>query len=191
MVDYLKELGKYVKTEKQKAMDPDFLKGADTYTVWDDVEIGQEQVAELTFEVKAEDMKYFAEAALDPNPLFHDEEYAKNSPYGELVAHPCFLVPIGFWCNQTGQGTWVRTPGARNPGQKIEWYEPIKVGDVITLKRRTFDKYIKRGKYYLTDQIDFVDQNGVLKARRYATLILPKTREDVRKFMRGERGVEV
>jgi hypothetical protein len=32
----------YIETEKQRALDPDFLKGADTYTAWDEVEIGKE-----------------------------------------------------------------------------------------------------------------------------------------------------
>lgn len=191
MVDWLKELRKYVETEKQKAMDPDFLKSADSYTAWDEVEVGREFPVETKFEVKAEDIISYSKAALDHNPIFNNEEAAKRSPYGGLIAHPCFVVPISFWCAQAGHGTWVRTPGARNPGQKLEWYEPFRPGDVISIKRKSYDKYVKRGKYYLTDQIDFIDQHGTLKARRWVTLILPKTREDVRKFMRGERGLEV
>ena len=192
MVDYLKELKKHVKTEKQRVFDPDFVKDADKYLAWDEVEIGMELPPEQTFEVKAEDIKAYAEAALDPNPLFHDEEYAKNSPYGGLIASPGFYVQIVFWCTGKGHGSsWSKTPGARNPGQKVEFYEPIRPGDVITIKRKAYDKWVKRGKYYITHQSDFVDQNGVLKLTAWGTLILPKTRADVMKFMKGERGLEV
>jgi len=191
MVDWLKELRKYMETDKQKTMDPDFMKGADSYTSWDEVEIGKEFPVEMKFEIKAEDLISFAKAALDDNPIFTDEEAARKSPFGGLIGHPCFLVPISFWCSQSGHGTWVRTPGSRNPGQRLEWYEPFRPGDIISIKRKSYDKWIKRGKYYLSDQIDFIDQNGTLKARRWVTLILPKTREDVLKFMRGERGVAV
>jgi len=190
-MDYLDEMRKYVRTEKQKAFEIDFLKGAENYETWDEVEMGKHYVAENTFEVKAEDMKFYAEAVLDNNPLFHDEEYAKKSPWGGLVPHPLFITEIAFWCGGTGTGSWARTPGARNPGQVIEFYEPFRVGDVITVKQYSYDKWIKRGKYYLTYQNDYIDQNGTLKARWWGTLILPRTREDIVKFTRGERGLEV
>lgn len=102
-----------------------------------------------------------------------------------------FITQIAFRCIGKGAANWIRTPGARNPGQRMEFYEPIEVGDVITLKMRSYDKCIKRGKYYLTYECDFVDQRGRLKARWWATLILPKTKEDIIRFMRGERALEV
>jgi len=188
---YLEEMAKYHKTERQKAFGYDFLQGAEKYEVWDEIQVGSEAVSPITFEVKAEDLKAYAEGVPDANPLFHDEEYAKKSPYGQLVAHPIFTTMILFWCLQRGHGTWIRTPGSGNPGQILEWYEPIRVGDVITLKTTAYDKWIKRGKYYMRYQVDFIDQNQRLKARQWVTLILPKTREDLLKFQKGEHALEI
>ena len=71
-----------------------------------------------------------------------------------------------------------------------EFYEPIRVGDVIRLRTKPHDRWIKRKKYYLTYQMDFIDQNDVIKMRHWVTLILPKTRADLIRFMKGEHALE-
>jgi len=186
-------LEKYFKTEKQRIFSTDFFSNADKYEVWDEIDFSdiKEVEGENKFEIKAEDLIYYAEAIEDNNPLMIDEEYAKNSPYGGLVAHPLFSTTICFWCvGVGGKGNWIRTPGARNPGQVIEIYDELKVGETITLKIKPHDRYIKRGKCYLTYQMDLYNQDNVLKYRMYATLILPRTREDIKKFLVGIRGLE-
>jgi len=184
---------KNFKTEKQRVFSTDFFTKADKYEAWDEIDFSnlKEVDGENTFEIKAEDLKYYAEAVGDDNPLMIDEEYAKKSPYGGLVAHPLFSTTICFWCvGVEGKGNWIRTPGARNPGQVIEIYEGFKVGEIIHIKIKPHDRYIKRGKCYLTYQMDAYNQNNVLKTRMYATLILPRTREDIKKFLAGIRGRE-
>jgi acyl dehydratase len=185
---------RFFKTEKHRQFDTDFFKDAEDYEAWDEIDFESEEEipGEQTFQIKAEDMKFYAEAALDDNPLINDEEHAKNSPWGELVPHPIFITQMAFWCvGVKGRGNWVRTPGARNPGQHIELHEPFLVGETIHVKARPHDRYIKRGKYYLQYKTDFYNQDNVKKATWIATLILPRTRADIRKFLEGKRGVEV
>ncbi|MGD0277547.1 MAG: MaoC family dehydratase [Syntrophales bacterium] len=185
---------KYIQTEKQRQFDTDFFKNAESYEVWEEIDFSNltEVEGEQEFEIKAEDMKYFAEAVMDDNPLLMDEEYAKSSPHGQLMAHPVFVTQIIFWCIGTrGRGNWIRTPGARNPGQQIEMYEDFHVGEMIHIKMKPYDRYIKRGKYYLRYQIDLYNQDEVKKATAIGTLILPKSRDDIRKFLKGLRGLDV
>jgi len=189
-VDYLKELAKYVKTQKQKIFDFDFLKNADKYEVWDEIDFNRESTSKITYEVTLEDLKSYAEGALDTNPLFVDEDYAKKSVYGEIISHPNFSIVILFWCLREGIGDWIRTPGSINPGHRWEFYEPFRVGDIIRVKTKPYDRWIKRGRHYLTYQMDFIDQNDRLKQRYWCTLILPKTRADVAKIMKGEHVIE-
>lgn len=185
-------LDRYLKTEKQKTFDYNFLRNSDNYEAWDEVEFGEEFDGEQVFEIKAEDMVAYADSVSDSNPLFTDEEYARKSPYGELVPHPLFLTQITFWCiGVKGEGNWIRTPGARNPGQRIELYDQFRVGERIHIKQKAYDRYIKRGKYYLTYQVDLYNQHNVKKATWWVTLVLPKTKADILKFARGERGVKV
>lgn len=185
---------KYIKTEKQKVFDTDFFKDADSYEVWDEIDFSdiQEVDGEQPFEIKAEDIKFYSGAVMDDNPLMNDEEYAKKSQYGGLIPHPIFATQIIFWCIGTkGRGNWIRTPGARNPGQHIEIYENFRVGEVIHIKMKPYDRYIKRAKYYLRYQIDLYNQDNVKKGMAIGTLILPKTRNDVKKFLEGMRGVKI
>jgi acyl dehydratase len=186
------DLAKYFKTEKHFNFSTDFFTHAENYEVWDEIDFSdlKEVDGENTFEIKAEDLKFYAEGCLDDNPLMTDEEVAKKSPYGGLVAHPLFSTTICFWCvGVKGKGNWIRTPGARNPGQVVEIFEYFKVGETIHIKMKPHDRYIKRGKCYLEYQMNAYNQDNVLKYRMYATLILPRTREDIRKFLKGLRGL--
>lgn len=184
---------RFLKTEKQKKFSTDFLRDAEEYEAWADIDFksGAEIPGEQTFLIKAEDMITYAEGVLDDNPLMVNEEYAKKSPDGGLIPHPLFLVQIGFWCiGVKGRGNWIRTPGARNPGQDIEIYEPFRIGETIHIKMQPYDRYIKRKKNYLKYRIDYYNQNNVKKATWILTLILPKTKEDIKKFVEGFRALE-
>jgi acyl dehydratase len=190
----LQNFERFFRTEKHRQFDTDFFKDAEDYEAWDEIDFKSEEEipGEQTYTITAEDMKFYAEASLDDNPLMHDEELAKNSAYGGLVSHPLFITQMAFWCiGVKGRGNWVRTPGARNPGQEIEFFEQFRVGETIHVKMRPHDRYIKRGKYYLQYKADFYNQDDVKKASWIATLILPKTKADIQKFLAGERGVDV
>jgi len=192
-MSYIDEMKKYQKTAKQKEFGPDFLvkDNIETMEFWDTIEIGKESEVPIKFEVKAEDMMAYAEGVPDDNKIFYDAEYARKCGHDGLVAHPMFGTQIAFWVLRKGHGSWIRTPGARNPGQIIEWFDPIRVGDIITVKQRGYDKWEKRGKFYVRYVQEYYDQKGNLKTRAYGTLILPRTKEDVMKFVKGERGLKV
>ena len=169
----------FLTTKKQKAFEHDFFQRAGGYQKWEDVDFDGVYDIEKTFIVEVEDIQNYSEGILDDNPLFNDEEAAKKGPYGGLIAHPLFLTPIGFWLTgDSGPGSWIRTPGAINPGQIIEFYEPIRPGDIIRAKSRFHDKWIKRGKRYLTFLTEYYNQKDQMVAKWWITLILPRSRGD-------------
>ena len=187
-----KNLAKYFKTEKHHQFSTDFFTNAENYEVWDEIDFSNlaEVDGENTFTIKAEDLKFYAEGCLDNNPYMTDEEFVKKSPYGELVPHPIFVTTLAFWCiGIKGKGNWIRTPGARNPGQQIIIYENFKVGETIHIKLRPYDRYEKRGKYYLTYAINFYNEKNILKSTWLMSLILPRTRDEIKKFLKGIRGL--
>jgi acyl dehydratase len=190
---YYKELEKYFKTEKAKQFTTNFFTDAENYEVWDEIDFLDmaEGDGENTFTIKAEDLKAYAEGCLDNNLYMTDEDFAKKSTYGGLVPHPIFVTTLAFWCiGIKGRGNWIRTPGARNPGQEIIIHENFRVGETIHAKLRPYDRYEKRGKYYLKDTIDFYNEKNVKKATWILTLILPRTRDEIRKFLKGIRGLK-
>ena len=64
----------------------------------------------------------------DINPLYRDEEYAKNTRYGRLIAPPNWLYSVF--------PTWVSVglPGVHgfHSGNDWEFYKPVFEGDTIT-----------------------------------------------------------
>lgn len=173
----------YLETEKQRGFERDFIAGWDGYETWDGVEIGVPHRAPREFVVAEEDVLSYNRAVGETDPLMVDPEYAHtHSPTRQLVAHPLFLTAVIFHCiGPEGPGSWIRTPGARNPFQKMEILEPVVVGETLTITTRTVDRFVRRGLHYLTN-LNEVHAGPTLKARSWATLILPPTREDVRAF---------
>lgn len=181
------KVGEYLETEKQRGFSRDFTEGWEEYETWDTVEIGRSNESVRTFTVEEEDVLSYNRALGETDPLMVDPEYAReHSPTGRIIAHPLFLTTIIFYVSTGGVGTWVRTPGARNPGQRIEIIEPVQVGDEVEVSSVTVDRWLRRGKHYITNLSEFT-VDGRLVARWWGTLIIPPTREAVRAFAEALR----
>jgi acyl dehydratase len=176
----LMRLAGYPTTMKQRDFDWDFLAGVDRYEVWDEIEIGSSGTCSRTFVVEEEDIVSFNLSALESDPLLVDPEHARG--HGGLLHHPLFVVQVVFYCIDTGIGSWIRSPGARNPGQLIEVFEPFRLGEEITATITHVDKWIRRGHHYLEDRVELTNQAGVAKATWHVRLLLPPTRAELRRW---------
>jgi acyl dehydratase len=87
----------------------------------------------------------FAETISDTNPLHVDPEAAGNGPYGGLVAPPSFAVTF-----RNGRHFFEHVPrfGRQgfDAGKDVEFVEPIRPGDSITLKSYVKEIYEKTGR---------------------------------------------
>jgi len=177
-------LNQHVHTEKQRRFPKDFLSGWQEYETWEQATVGQSGKGQRVFEITAEDIVAYNVACGETDPLMVDIEHAaKFSPTGQVLQHPIFVTAIAFYSlGESGIGSWIRTPGARNPHQDIEVFEPFRYGEQITTTVTTHDKFMQRGKPYLQIKLDFHNEMGVLKARWYCSLILPPTRADIARF---------
>ncbi len=177
-------LNKYIETEKQRHFSRDFLAGWENYETWENATVGQSGPAQRVFEIAEEDVLSYNRACGETDPLMVDPSYARNhSPTGELLQHPIFVTAIAFYSlGEKGIGTWIRTPGARNPHQRIEILKPFRYGEKITTTVTTSEKFVQRGKHSLQMLLDFRNEKGALKARWWCSLILPATRADVSRF---------
>ena len=81
--------------------------------------------------LNASTLRRMALSSGDYNPLYMDEDYAKKSPYGSLVAPPWGLVgievTIAARAGMPGLHAWFR-------GTTLEWYQPVKLGDFVYSK---------------------------------------------------------
>jgi len=98
--------------------------------------------------VEKEPIRRFAAAIGDPNPLYHDEAYARKLGYRSIIAPPGFAVEYCFPI-KTGQMTMrFRPPFARNlnGGNEFEFIQPIQAGDTISVTSRLADIYERDGR---------------------------------------------
>ncbi len=120
-----------------------------------EVEVGR-------FEVSRDQILAFCEAVGETNPLYTDEQVAAAGPWGGLVAPPAFYSTA-----RVGQGP---DPKVRfgnhtlNAGQRIELFEPIRPGDVITARARVKDVFEKTGRsgrmVFVVRQTTYSNQKG-------------------------------
>jgi len=98
----------------------------------------------VTTEIERGAIIRFAQAIEDDNPVFNDEEAARKSQYGGLVAPPTFLrsvrssrreVPFDIPFNNALDG-----------GSDWEYFEPVRPGDLITAVSRITDMQERSGR---------------------------------------------
>jgi acyl dehydratase len=140
---------------------------------------------QLEYEVTRRDIKRFAQAIGDHNPLYCDEDYAMTTKYKTIVAPPLFChafafedVPIeNLQTDGSPKETDVPLPAKKMVGgaSVFENYIRIKPGDKILVKAKIKDIYAKRGKsgelYFIVLETCFYNQANELAAKETATFV--------------------
>jgi acyl dehydratase len=142
------------------------------------------------FPVEAGHILMFARSVADPNPIYADEEYAKGTEVGSIIAPPTFVQAsaqfdedyvlrpkIGQpWFGSGKEATGVQREsgggGGGNGGglhaeQHFEYHRPLRAGDVLTATNKagkTWEKEGRRsGKLLFNEFItEYRDQDGEL-----------------------------
>lgn len=171
-------------TQRQRGFTSDFLATWRDNEFWDEYEVGNPETDPRVFDVLEEDVLAYNLSVGETHPLYVDPEYARvHAPGGTLVVHPVFATTVVFWFSQPGrQGSWIRTPGARNPFQRFEIREPIRVGDRLRLTQDNSDRFWRRGNAYATTHAVIEDQRKSPKVEVWGTLILPPDVDAVQKY---------
>jgi acyl dehydratase len=143
------------------------------------------------FPVEAGQIMLFARAIGDPNPIYSDEEHARATEVGGIIAPPTFVqanahyapdYPLrprigepwfGSGREATGGPMSTEAGGGEGGGtplhaeQHYEYHRPLRSGDVLTVESRpgeTWEKEGRRSGRLLFSEIvtEFRDQNGEL-----------------------------
>jgi acyl dehydratase len=145
--------------------------------------IGVEKVRQ--YDVTQRDIKRFAQAIGETNPLHFDEDYAKSSRHGAIVAPPLFCQMFAFEdvppnrLPNDGSPIEVDIPvpaqRAIGGGSSYEIFQRVKAGDKIIAKSTLQDVFIKNGKsgklYFIVVCTKFSNQKNELVAKETATYI--------------------
>ena len=133
-------------------------------------------------------IRRYAEAIDDPNPLYGDDEYARNSRYGSIIAPPGFWGWKTKWAQSEGgyadpKGGLVAAlakagftnPAAVNVGEEYEFFCPIRPGDTLIATSEITDISEREGRtgkmVFIITETTYVNQNGDVVARTRGTMI--------------------
>ena len=149
--------------------------------------IGRESAPQYCEVTKAA-IRRFAQAIGDDSPLYYDEAYAAKTQWGGIVAPPTFFFTLGYYDDSPstklredgrpiGTKLDVPLPVSRTVGgaSSFDLGEPIRPGDVITVRKKVADVYSKEGKsgllYFTILETTYVNQKGEMVARERASFI--------------------
>lgn len=98
-------------------------------------------------------IRRYAQAISDLNPLYIDEEFAKKSKYGGIIAPPTFIFDVSHdifaEVGEDGRDlSRVTIPNlnAVRGGNEYQVFELARPGDIINRRRKVTDIYEKKGK---------------------------------------------
>jgi acyl dehydratase len=114
------------------------------------------------YEIEKGMLQRFAQAIDDPNPLWQNEEYARKSRYGGIIAPPTFVLTIGF--EQIQQQILAPTPTGTilHGDTTLEYYQSIRPGDVITATLKITNIRQRQGEkgrtVFISFEITYINQ---------------------------------
>lgn len=99
-------------------------------------------------EVIEQDIDLFSTVSGDMNPIHLDEKYARDTIFGERIAHGMLsgaIISAALSCSLPG-------PGSVYLSQNLKFLSPIKIGDVIEIKLKVLEK-IPQNRVKVSTQI--------------------------------------
>jgi len=130
-----------------------------TYMYFGDLKLGME--AELAPAVIEKDKMVAFARDYDNIPLHTDEEYAKTTPFGRLIA-PGVMSFVSVWAKYL-EVDFFGDELLAGKSTKIEWMKPVYAGDVLTGKARVTNLVKRNEKNGLAEvTIDVYNQDGDL-----------------------------
>jgi acyl dehydratase len=96
-------------------------------------------------EVEKETVRRVADALGDPNPLWRDDEYARKTSHGGIIAFPIAFHPSSRAGNPN---VHYESParGSAVGGDEWEFFEPVRPGDTITVTTKKVDFFEREGR---------------------------------------------
>jgi 3-hydroxybutyryl-CoA dehydratase len=123
--------------------------------------------AELSRIIAEEDVMSFADLTGDWNPVHVDEEAAKQSRFGQRIAHG--ILVAGHV--SAALGTKLPGPGAIYLGQTLRFEKPVYIGDTVTTRVEVTGTIPEKRRVRITTSCS--NQRGEIVLTGEALLLMP------------------
>ena len=128
----------------------------------------------VVIEVEKGMIKRLAEAVEDPNPLWQDEEYARKSKYGRIIAPPGFLH-TAMMVGKKLEFPQLASMTTLDGGGDWQYFIPIKAGDRLTFTSKLTNVRAREGEtgkaLFLATEMTWRNQEGGKVAVNHSTII--------------------
>ena len=111
------------------------------------------------------DVRAFAEASGDHNPVHLDDDYAQTTRFGKRIAHGMLVAGL----ISAVLGTQLPGPGTIYLGQELNFKAPVYIGDTITAEIEVAN--VREGKPIAILTTNCTNQDGTLVIEGKATVL--------------------
>lgn len=120
-------------------------------------------------------IRRFAIASLETDPIYYDEQYAKSTPYGGIIAPPNFARTFYIPPIRPVEGEILPIRGRIHATQKYEYLKPIKAGDVVFSRSTLLSAKEVHGRHgaslFVTFEHAALDEQGASYCLGYNTCV--------------------
>ncbi len=130
-----------------------------------------------TYEVGKEKIKEYAKAIKNFDPYYLDDDFAKKSKYGAIIAPPTFAVVFGAYLIEpvfTDKDLNLNMAMLVHGEQELEFLEVVKAGDSITTSAKIVDIKNKEKLDVIAVEIKSKNQHGKDVSRGIYTFVVRK-----------------
>ena len=124
--------------------------------------------ASFTKTVTESDINLYAGISGDFNPAHMDAEHAKNTMFGQRIAHG--MLSAGFISNVLGNQ--LPGPGTIYMGQELKFVKPVYIGDTVTATVTVAERMEEKNRLKLDTVV--TNQRGEAVITGTATVMPPK-----------------
>lgn len=139
-------------------------------------ELMQQEVAVGTFAITAQQIREFAEAVGDLNPLYLDPDAARQAGYPDVIAPPTFCMHL------RGGKVLPEVPlepglASLHAGQELEFNDEIYAGRTYTVVARLAEVYEKTGR---SGPLGVIVREMLIKDENGGTVMALRERQMIR-----------
>jgi 3-hydroxybutyryl-CoA dehydratase len=134
--------------------------------VFEDLNVG-DLISTIHWFVTPDDIKMAAEAFFDDNPLYYDQDFAKETEWKGIIAPFYFLDATFRWVVFLSRGGMRHGNHTINAHGTLENFLPVRPGDRLVGKMWVEEKFEKRGKNFLTWRMEVLNEDGEMVARKF------------------------
>ena len=131
----------------------------------------------IIFDIEKQRVKFFSKATGQTDPVYFDEDIAKERGFPSLLAPPTFLTTVSHEQKNPYQYLYDLSIDMKNvlhAGQSYKYYDLVFAGDQITMESKIKNMYDKKNGslQFIEFESIFLNQNKKLTVESLSTLVI-------------------